>query len=88
MLNILGSAKKLCAGLTRRDMIHVGSLGMLGIGLPDMFRLKHAQAETGNVPNGPFGKAKSCILLLPYGSPPQHETFEVHPAGVGVYPTS
>lgn len=79
MLNILGSAKKLCAGLTRRDMIHVGSLGMLGVGLPDLFRLKDAQAETGNIRSGPFGKAKSCILLLPYGSPPQHETFDPKP---------
>src|SRR5262249_31800552 len=25
------------------------------------------------------GKAKSCILLFPYGSPPQHETFDPKP---------
>jgi hypothetical protein len=26
-----------------------------------------------------FGKAKACILLFPYGSPPQHETFDPKP---------
>src|SRR5262249_46550963 len=25
------------------------------------------------------GKAKACILLFPYGSPPQHETFDPKP---------
>ena len=26
-----------------------------------------------------FGQAKSCILLFPFGSPPQHETFDPKP---------
>jgi hypothetical protein len=26
-----------------------------------------------------FGRAKACILLFPYGSPPQHETFDPKP---------
>jgi hypothetical protein len=28
---------------------------------------------------GSFGKAKACILLFPYGSPSQHETFDPKP---------
>ena len=32
MLSILGSSKRLCDGLTRRDLMHVGGLGTLGLG--------------------------------------------------------
>jgi uncharacterized protein DUF1501 len=75
MLRILGSAKKLCDGLTRRDFLHVG--GVLGLGLHDFFRLRATAAAP---PMGrSFGRAKACILLFPYGSPPQHETFDPKP---------
>ena len=76
MLRLLGSPRRLCGGLTRRDWMHVGGLGFLGLSLADAQRL---QAETPPVDGINFGKAKSCILLLPYGSPPQHETFDPKP---------
>lgn len=84
MLRILGSAKKLCDGLTRRDFLHVGGLGALGLGLDQFFSLRHSQAREQTAraadPSRPnFGKAKACILLFPYGSPPQHETFDPKP---------
>ncbi|HEY2250601.1 MAG TPA: DUF1501 domain-containing protein, partial [Planctomycetaceae bacterium] len=79
MLRILGSATKLCDGLTRRDAMHIGGLGAFGLSLADMLRLQSAQAAPDEfAPN--FGKAKACILLFPYGSPPQHETFDPKPA--------
>lgn len=77
MFRILGSPRRLCSGLTRRDWLHVGGLGALGLGLSDLFRLQDPQAQAA-VANT-FGKAKSCILLFPYGSPPQHETFDPKP---------
>jgi hypothetical protein len=76
MLRILGSPKRLCDGLTRRDFLHVGGLGALGLTLADFLRLGRARAAG---PPGGFGKAKACILLFPYGSPPQHETFDPKP---------
>ena len=82
MLRILGSKRRLCDGLTRRDWLNIGGLGFLGVGLSDVLRLKDARAkksDASNLPAGPFGKAKSVILLLPYGSPPQHETFDPKP---------
>ena len=75
MLRILGSKKVFCDGLTRRDWLQIGGLGMLGVGLDDVLRLRELQASP-TTKDSSFGKAKSCILLLPYGSPPQHETFE------------
>ena len=80
MFRILGGQTRLCDGLTRRDWLHVGGLGFLGVGLSDFFRLKSAQAAPAASPlESTFGRAKSCILLLPYGSPPQHETFDPKP---------
>jgi hypothetical protein len=76
MLRILGSKTTLCDGLTRRDLLHIGGLGAFGFGLSDLFRLQEASAAT---PARSFGKAKACILLFPYGSPPQHETFDPKP---------
>ncbi|MBC8290667.1 MAG: DUF1501 domain-containing protein [Planctomycetes bacterium] len=79
MLRLFGSQRRLCSGLTRRDWMHVGGLGMLGVSLAEAERLK-AFAEGEARPDGVgFGSAKSCILLLPYGSPPQHETFDPKP---------
>jgi hypothetical protein len=78
MLRILGSGKTLCDGLTRRDFLHVGGLSTLGLGLDDLLRVQQAQAATTR-PAAGFGKAKACILLFPYGSPPQHETFDPKP---------
>src|SRR6516162_5421567 len=77
MLRILGSPKKLCDGLTRRDFLHVGGLGAFGLALSDLLRLQAGAASS--VSAGSFGKARACILLFPYGSPPQHETFDPKP---------
>jgi hypothetical protein len=78
MLRILGTRKRLCDGLTRRDFLHVGGLGAFGLGLGDFLRWQNAPAAPPTR-GGAFGKAKACILLFPYGSPPQHETFDPKP---------
>jgi hypothetical protein len=77
VLRLLGSPKQLCDGLTRRDFLHVGGLGAFGLALSDLLRLQ-AQAAP-SISAASFGKARACILLFPYGSPPQHETFDPKP---------
>src|SRR3954447_4748262 len=77
MLRLLGTPKTLCDGLTRRDLLQVGGLGAFGLGL-DAF-LRTAPAQAAAAPGHSFGKAKACILLFPYGSPPPHETFDPKP---------
>ena len=80
MLRILGSEKRLCSGLTRRDMLQVGGLGALGLGLSDLLRAETAQASPAGTRGLPgFGQAKSCILMFLYGSPSQLETFDMKP---------
>src|SRR6188768_806500 len=83
MLRILGNSKRLCDGLTRRDLLHVGGLGAFGLGLHHLLEWNEASAGVAGPSttkrSSTFGKAKSCILLFPYGSPPQHETFDPKP---------
>jgi len=74
VLRILGTKKTLCDGLPRRDFLQLGGLGALGLHLGDVASL---QAATNL--GAAFGKAKSCILLFPYGSPSSHETFDPKP---------
>src|SRR5438067_2082316 len=79
MLRILGSAKRLCEGWTRRDLLQAGALGFFGLGLSDFLRLAHLQAAPAGPPASSFGRAKSCLLLHLYGSPSQLETFDMKP---------
>jgi hypothetical protein len=82
MLRVLGSAKQLCNGTSRRDFLQVGSLGLLGLGLPDLLRSQSVQADTpkaAQLVGKHFGQAKSCILLFLYGSPSQLEFADQKP---------
>src|SRR6516162_3149144 len=80
MLRVLGSNKRFCDGLTRRDALWAGGLGLLGLGLGDYFRLAEAQASTASrKPERSFGRAKACILLYLYGSPSQLEMADMKP---------
>jgi hypothetical protein len=76
MLRILGSAKKLCNGLTRRELLQAGGLGLYSLGLSDFFRLAEAQSAE---PRNHFGQAKACILLYLYGAPSQLELCDMKP---------
>lgn len=77
MLRILGSPRKMCGGFTRREAMHIGGLSALGLHLSQIL----AAEETNSTGQAGLknGKAKACILLFPYGSPPQHETFDPKP---------
>ncbi|MHB1422404.1 MAG: DUF1501 domain-containing protein [Gemmataceae bacterium] len=80
MLSILGSAKRLCNGWTRREMLHAGGLSLLGITLADHLRLSETQAaRPATRLHASFGRAKACILLYLYGAPSQLETFDMKP---------
>jgi hypothetical protein len=74
MLTLHGTCRRLCDGLTRRELLQIGGLGVCGLTLADTL---YATARSPAVRGA--GKAKACILLFPYGSPPQHETFDPKP---------
>jgi uncharacterized protein (DUF1501 family) len=74
MLTIHDRGTRLCDGLTRRDFLHAGSLGMLGLTLPGLLQGRAAAADRRTP-----GRARSCILLCLLGGPPQHETWDPKP---------
>jgi len=76
MIRVLGGPKRLCDGLTRRDLLQVGSAGLLGASLGAR---GGAVASPGSSGLPGFGRAKSCILLFLYGSHSQIETFDPKP---------
>lgn len=80
MLTITGSPRSLCDGVTRRDLLHIGGLGLFGLPLSAFLRLRESQAATSPpaLATG-FGRAKACILVHLVGAPPQHETFDPKP---------
>lgn len=79
MLHILGSAKQLCDGLTRRDFLTAGALTPLGLGLADFLRLSAGKASAATGTSRSFGRAKACILLYLYGAPSQLELCDLKP---------
>jgi hypothetical protein len=75
MIQLLGNRKRLCDGMTRRDLLQVGGIGMWGLSLATA-----PQSRAAAVPSiAQFGKAKRCILLYLFGAAPQHETFDPKP---------
>jgi hypothetical protein len=79
MLRILGSAKNLCGGMTRRDWLRVGGLGLAGLSLSDVLGLQEASANQTATAGRGFGKAKSIILIHLYGAPSQMEWVDPKP---------
>src|SRR5437868_10489291 len=72
MISLCGSGSRLCDGVTRREFLRVGGLGVAGLSWPDLLRLR-AQAATART------KVKSCIRLFMWGGPSQQETFDPKP---------
>jgi hypothetical protein len=78
MLTLQQDGSRLCDGLTRREWLRAGSLGLFGLSLPSLLQARTAQAAS--IGKGqPFGQAKACIVLFLMGGPPQHETWDPKP---------
>ena len=79
MLRVLGSARKLCNGLTRRELLRIGSLGFAGMSLADLAGWQNAAALEPTARPKSFGRAKSIILIHLYGAPSQIEFVDPKP---------
>jgi hypothetical protein len=77
MITLLGSKRRLCDGLTRRETLKAGALSLLGgaFNLPSLLRAEESRAA-GVRP----GKAKSVILLYLIGGAPTQDMFDLKPA--------
>lgn len=66
-------SNRLCDGVTRRNALQIGSLGLLGgLGLPEL--LKHEARAADGRP-----KAKACIMLFLEGGPSTIDMWDLKP---------
>ncbi len=63
---------------TRRDFLHVGFMGGIGLTLPEFLRLKEARGEIKQY-ESKEGTAKSAIFIYLPGGAPHQETFDPKP---------
>ena len=70
-----------CDRLDRRTMLQAGSLGTMGLSLPELLSQK-AEARPGRIETSSvFGKAKRVILLFMWGGPAHQDTWDLKPEG-------
>lgn len=81
MLTVPGTAARLCDGLSRRDLLRVGGISLMGLSIPNMLALQAAQAAEakGGGSAGAFGKAKSVIYLFLQGGPSHIDIWDPKP---------
>jgi hypothetical protein len=73
MINMLGSPRRCCDGITRRETLKAGALAALGgFGLPQLLRSE----EAGKPP----GKAKNVICLFLLGGAATQDMFDLKPS--------
>ena len=69
MLSICGRPKRLCDGLSRRELLTIGALGFGGLALPELLR---AEARQG------LGRSqKSVIMIYLCGAPPHQDMYDL-----------
>src|SRR5262245_27505138 len=76
MITMLGSPRRCCDGLTRRETLKAGALSLLGgmFDLPSLLALEESRGR-----HVPPGKAKSVILLYLLGGAATQDMFDLKP---------
>ncbi len=76
MITIEGEPYRLCSGVTRRDALKIGTLGLAGFALPDLLRMQSAAAGEFRTTKG---RARSIIMVHLGGGPSQVDTYDPKP---------
>src|SRR5215467_9238131 len=75
MITMLGTPRRCCDGLTRRETLKVGALSLLsGFTLPNLLQAEEARGKDGRP-----GKAKSVILLYLLGGAATQDMIDLKP---------
>lgn len=72
MLQLLGRKFKLCDGLTRRGFLKIGSLGLGGLTLPGILKIRQAQGSSRR-------RDTAVILYWMAGGPSHIDTYDMKP---------
>src|SRR3954471_21831593 len=73
MLTLFGPQRRLCDGLSRRDFLRAGALGLGGLTLADLLRLRAQGAARSDRAH------KSVIMVLLRGGPSHLDTYDPKP---------
>jgi hypothetical protein len=85
MLTLMGprQSRQHCDGLSRRDFVRIGGLGLGGLSLAQLLALENAQAadstQTRSVSEGPKKRHKSLIMIFLCGGPPHQDMYDLKP---------
>ena len=80
MFSLLDRPGRLCDTLTRRELLTVGGLSLVGFGLSDLLQ-RQAFAQPKVSPSGDgFGAANSVVLVYLQGSPSHIDLWDPKPA--------
>src|SRR5438132_1355102 len=74
MFAIGGPGTLLCDGISRREFLRVGGLGLGSLSLPGLLAGRARASASSN------RRPKSCIQLFMWGGPAQQETFDLKPS--------
>ncbi|RPI85921.1 MAG: DUF1501 domain-containing protein, partial [Planctomycetaceae bacterium] len=67
-------------GLSRREWLRIGGIGLGGLSLPHLAgATRQTACADGSSVSAALGRAKSVIVLFLGGGPPQHETWDPKP---------
>ncbi|MFM7100530.1 MAG: DUF1501 domain-containing protein [Verrucomicrobiota bacterium] len=69
MISVPGTRRRFCDGVSRRNFLRIGALGMGGLGLADLLRAESQQ--------GRKNPSKSVIMIYLPGGPPHQDTFDL-----------
>lgn len=69
MLSIYGRPQRLCDGISRRELLMIGALGLGGLALPDLLRAESQFGATGS--------KKAIIMIYMCGAPPHQDMFDL-----------
>src|SRR5258707_80227 len=75
MLTILSGPRRVCSGVTRRELLQAAGAGLFGLSLPRVLAAEAVQPARK-------ARAKSVLFLYLFGGPSQLETLDLNPDGV------
>jgi len=79
MFSLFGKSGRLCDGASRRELLTLGGLSLLGLSLPGFLSRRAVARQAGSRHSTGFGRADSVILVYLQGSPSHIDLWDPKP---------